>query len=99
MARESALVAAIRRELDKRGAYTVKTHGSGVGRAGVPDLLCIHRGAGLAIEAKTARGRLSKLQAWELERVRAAGGRAIVARSVEDVRDVLDDIEDERSNI
>ena len=92
---EAAIAAAIDRELEARHCYWVNITGTGVGRNGVPDRLVAHMGHFLAIEIKTPRGRVSKLQAWELERVTCAGGTAIVARSVEDVRAALDEIEAE----
>ena len=92
---EAAIVAAIERELTRRRAWWMNVHGSGVGRNGLPDIVAIHMGRGLAIEIKAPRGRPTKLQAWELERVACAGGVAIVARSVHDVCTVLDEIEAE----
>lgn len=95
MASESAVCAAIDRELKRRGAYVVNVTGTGVGRNGISDRLVCHRGYFAAFEVKGQGGRVDKLQAWELERVRAAGGWAIVARSVEDVVRVLNEIEKE----
>lgn len=93
MPRENTIVGAITRELDKRGAWHVNIHGAGVGRNGVPDILACHLGQFLAIECKQERGRASKLQEWELERVACAGGTAIVARTIDQLRDALDEIE------
>ena len=90
---EAAIVAAIERELIRRRAWWINVHGSVVGRNGLPDIIAIHLGHALAIEVKQPRGRVSKLQAWELERIACAGGTAIVARSVQDVRTALDEIE------
>jgi len=90
---EAAVVAAVERELTRRRAWWMNVHGSGVGRNGLPDIVAIHLGHGIAIECKAPRGRPTKLQTWELERVACAGGTAIVARSVEDVRAALDEIE------
>lgn len=92
---EAAIVAAIRRELHRRGAWEIKTHGAGAGRRGIPDIIACHRGAFLAIEAK-APGRVSTLtalQEYELDRIRAAGGLAILATGGETVRGALDEIE------
>lgn len=58
---------------------------------GVADILGIYRGFPLAIEVKSARGKLSEHQAYFLDRWREAGGIAIVARSVEDVERGLND--------
>lgn len=90
---EAAIDRAITRELDRRGAWTVKTHGTAAGRRGIPDHLACHRGVFLAIETKQPGNTPTRLQRHELERIRRAGGRAIVAHSVADVRQALDDIE------
>lgn len=94
MPRENTIVGACTRELTRRGAYWINVHGAGVGRNGIPDLLFCHHGYFGAAETKTARGRVRKLQEWELERIVRAGGHAIVARSVEQLRQVLDHIEE-----
>jgi Holliday junction resolvase len=95
MMAEAAVTAAVQRELARRGAWAVKIHGAGVGRNGVPDILACYRGRMLAIECKSATGWPTKLQAHELERIARAGGWAVVVRGVEDVRAVLDRIEEE----
>lgn len=58
---------------------------------GVSDILGLFEdGRFLAIEVKTKTGRLSDFQREFLERVKAMGGLAIVARSVDDVRAILE---------
>ena len=52
---------------------------------GISDIIGIYQGRPLAIEIKTERGRLSEHQERFLERWKAAGGIAIVARSPNDV--------------
>jgi hypothetical protein len=52
---------------------------------GVSDILGCYRGKLLCIEVKREGGRLSPYQETFLGAVRAEGGIAIVARSVEDV--------------
>lgn len=90
---EANLDRSIVRELDRRGAWHTKIHGTMAGRRGVPDRLACHRGTFLAIETKQPAGRTTRLQRHELDRVQRAGGMAIVARSVDDVRQALDAIE------
>ena len=57
------------------------------GRIGTPDVLaCVPPiGVFLAIELKAEGGRLDPAQTSELERIRAAGGIAVVARCLDDV--------------
>lgn len=58
---------------------------------GVSDLLgCLPSGRMLAIEVKTATGRLSPEQKAFIAAVNLAGGYAFMARSVEDVRAALE---------
>lgn len=69
------------------GAYVVKVHGHLGQRRGLPDIWAVYRGRAVAIEVKSPRARrgLTPEQARELQLVRAAGGIAVVARSLEDV--------------
>ena len=59
------------------------------GTAGLPDIVCCLEGRFFAFEVKTLSGQLTKLQEHTLERIKAAGGRAFVVRSVEDVDAIL----------
>lgn len=59
--------------------------GVGTKRKGVADILGIYRGKPLAIEVKTARGKVSHEQTMWLRAFSQHGGIAIVARSIEDV--------------
>jgi hypothetical protein len=68
----------------------VKTHGS-VYSAGQPDLLGCYQGRTLALEVKRPGGRPTKLQLATLEKWRNAGAIAAVVRSVEDVRELLEE--------
>jgi Holliday junction resolvase len=85
--REQQIQARILRELTKRGVYAVKVISAS--RNGTPDILCCHQGEFIGIEVKTPTGRVSKLQEHHLWAIRAAGGRAMVARSWEDVEKEL----------
>jgi hypothetical protein len=91
--REAVVVAAIGRELTRRGAWWFNVHGSALGRGGLPDIHAVYRGVPLAIEAKGTGGRPSRRQLFELDRARRAGARAILADDVTAVQAVLDEIE------
>lgn len=54
-------------------------------RNGVADILGIYQNKPLAIEVKSAKGRLSEAQECFLADFKRAGGIAIVARSIDDV--------------
>jgi penicillin-binding protein-related factor A (putative recombinase) len=58
-------------------------------RVGVSDILGIYKGKFLAVEVKSAKGRLSPRQETFLYNVRCHGGIAIMARSVEDLEQQL----------
>lgn len=80
----------IKNYLDSLGAYYLKVHGSMYQPAGTPDILACVNGRFVAIEVKRpSGGRVSALQKSKLKQIEAAGGVAIVARSVEDVSAVF----------
>ena len=77
------------------GCFCWKEHGGPYSQAGIPDIICCYRGRFVAFEVKTATGKLSKLQAVTLERIRAAGGRAHMVTSVAQVRKIIEKIDKE----
>lgn len=64
--------------LKRHGAWVLKTWSNGVQREGVPDLLVCHKGWFIAIELKAETGHPTKLQEWNIEQIKKAGGCAIV---------------------
>jgi hypothetical protein len=64
--------------LKKESIYYFFPATHGMGRSGVPDIICCVAGRFLAIECKAGGGRLTDLQAREIERIRGAGGAAAV---------------------
>lgn len=85
---EKSIRDAIVKYLKRRGCWVVVT--TGVGRAGIPDLLVCYDGAFFAFEVKKpVGGKLSRLQKIEIERIQKAGGEAHVVTSVEDVKVVF----------
>ena len=73
--------------LKERGAYTVKTMVTNSN--GVPDILCCHNGDFFAIEVKKEDGTVSKMQEHHIGKIIEAGGTAIVARSLNDVKEII----------
>jgi hypothetical protein len=61
---------------------------------GVPDILCCYRGRFVGIEVKTCKGRLGPAQKVQGKRIQMACGSSGVARSVEDVREMIAEIDD-----
>ena len=66
--------------------FAWKEHGGMYGTAGVPDIIACICGAFFAFEVKTAEGRTTKLQDATIRKINACGGRAVVVRSVEEVK-------------
>ncbi len=62
---------------------------------GVPDILCCYKGRFVGIEVKTCKGRLGPAQKVQGKRIQMACGSSGVARSVEDVREMIAEIDDE----
>ena len=88
--REKNIENAIKKYLKSKGAYCVKYHGNQFSQVGVPDLLVAYKGRFLGIEIKNEIGKTSPLQDVNIEQINKAGGIGFVARSVEDVRKVID---------
>lgn len=62
----------------RQTGWYFKMWGGGMGRAGIPDLICCICGRFVAIELKAQRGRTSPLQDINLDLIRGGGGSAIV---------------------
>ena len=62
-------------------------------KSGIPDVLICRKGHLFAAELKIGnrKGRKFKLQLHVLEQIKRAGGRAAVCRSVDQVRDLLNE--------
>ncbi len=77
------------------GSYTSKRSGKKknwfmrFGALGSPDIVCVIGGQYIGIEVKGPEGKQSEHQKEFQENLKKAGGRYILARSLEDVIDVL----------
>jgi hypothetical protein len=99
MGPESAVLRACREYLALRGHFVVringgafKTVGGGWARCsdtpGTPDLMgCARDGRALAVEAKSAKGRLSERQKQFREAWVERGGIYVVARNIENLKE------------
>ena len=99
--REGDLVKVIRQYLELQGAVVIRNNSGCLrdatnrpvrfGETGSADLVCCLRGGRyLAVEVKGPKGRLRPSQAVWLDRVRSAGGLAVVARTLQDLIDALE---------
>ena len=80
----------IKKYLDSIGAYWFKHHATRYSKAGVPDIIALHKGRFIGIEVKTDTGVLSELQRRNIVKIATNGGIGIVARSVEEVKEVME---------
>lgn len=69
------------------GAYVVKIVVAN--RAGVPDIICCVDGRLVGIEVKKKGGVVSALQKYHIKQINDAGGLALVAYSVDDVKNAI----------
>lgn len=64
--------------LKDRDCWVLKTWSNGIQREGVPDLLVCCNGFFVGVELKNETGKPSALQLWNIDKIREAGGIAIV---------------------
>jgi len=94
MTSEKSITAAIQRYLKKIGGKVIKTHGTGFGQAGTPDLIGVLRGRSLALEVKRPGEDTTPLQKVELRKWAEAGAIAGRVESVQEVKDLIKEIAD-----
>jgi hypothetical protein len=66
----------------RRPIEAARLKGLGV-RAGVPDVIALHRGQVYALELKTKHGKATEGQLQAIEDIRAAGGRAQICHGLD----------------
>lgn len=82
----------VRKILDGLGAYYFFPATGGYGRSGVPDIVGCYNGVFFGIECKAGKGTTTALQDRELQRIKDAGGIALVVNenNVEEVKSILE---------
>jgi Holliday junction resolvase len=85
--REQAIQTKIIEYLTVIGAYAVKVVKAT--KAGVPDVICCMNGKFIAIEVKRSGKQPEPLQIYNAQRIEKAGGIAICAHSVEELKTEL----------
>lgn len=80
MAQEKTFENKIKKFLDENNCWYVKFFANGYTKKGVPDLLCCVNGYFLAIEVKAENGKATDLQRWNIEKIKKAGGRALILK-------------------
>ena len=58
--------------------------------SGIPDLILCKEGLFYAIELKAGSNKATPIQDYVIRQIQAAGGRAVVCRSVEDVKEFIE---------
>ena len=71
------------------GCFCWKEHGGMYGTARIPDIIACINGHFYGFEVKTENGKPTKLQEATIRKILAAGGTALVVRSVDEVRTVI----------
>tara|TARA_R110000803_G_scaffold198191_1_gene261891 strand:+ start:362 stop:652 length:291 start_codon:yes stop_codon:yes gene_type:complete len=66
------------KKLKERGVYYFFPATYGMGRSGVPDIICCHKGRFIGIECKAGKNTTTMLQDRELAAIEEAGGTALV---------------------
>lgn len=90
--REKTIENKIKKYLKENKIWYFKVWGGGYQTAGIPDIIACYKGHFIAIEVKSEIGKTTTLQDFNLQLIKSSGGISIVARSVEDVKEVLDNI-------
>lgn len=91
--KESDIVRAILKYLKTvSNCFCWKEHGEMYGTAGIPDIICCYCGKFVAFEVKTEKGKTTALQDSVINKIQKCGGKAVVVRSVEDVKALLEEM-------
>jgi Holliday junction resolvase len=91
--KESSIQEDILKYLKEVGAYAVKIHVGSYQSQGTPDIICCYKGRFIGFELKNPGESATELQKYRIEQIQRAYGRAYVADSVEQVKEVLYDID------
>ena len=91
---ESKVKAAVKKLLETSNTYFFFPSANGYGHAGIPDIIACCHGRMLGIECKANGGKTTALQERELQKIRDAGGIALVIRE-----DNMDELKDELQRI
>lgn len=90
MTQESILKREMKKYLQSKGAFWSMVAGGSYAKPGDPDIISCYKGKFIAIEAKTPTGRQSDWQKLRQREIEDAGGIYILARSVDDVKKILE---------
>ena len=80
MAQEKQFENRIKKYLTDHGIWHVKYFANGFTKSGIPDILACVNGHFLAIEVKAENGKPSELQLHHIEKIKQAGGHAVIVK-------------------
>ena len=78
MAAEKNFENRLKKFLEDEGCWFVKFFANAYTKSGIPDILCCCNGYFVAVEVKAPNGKPSELQKWNIEKIKEAGGIAMV---------------------
>jgi Holliday junction resolvase len=89
---EGRVKAAVKKILETSNVYFFMPVSNGMGRHGIPDVVACYKGHLLGIECKAKGGKTTALQERELQRIRDAGGTALVINehNLHELQEALD---------
>jgi len=91
---EQDLVNKIKKYLQtKTDLFYWKEHGGQYGTAGIPDIIVCYKGKFIAFECKKPGGKPTILQKITLNKINKAKGIAMVVTSLEEVKDIIENID------
>lgn len=90
---ETNLQRKVQEYLVSKGAYEFKVHGSAYMKAGIPDIISCYKGLFIGIECKVGKNKMSKLQEEHRDQILKAGGIHILAYELDDVKKIIDKID------
>lgn len=94
--KESDIVKAILKYLKTvPDCFCWKEHGGMYGTACIPDIICCYRGKFMAFEVKTKKGKTTTLQNSVINKMQKCGGKAVVVKSVNEVKAVIEEVKQE----
>lgn len=95
---EGKVKAKVVKLLKARGVYYFFPATFGMGRSGVPDIVCCQGGQFFAVECKAGKGKTTALQDREIAAIRAAGGTALVINesNLHELEEYLDERDEPR---
>lgn len=90
---ESDFQSEVIKYLQNEGAYVLKTHVSSFQKQGEPDITCCYLGRYIAFELKKDKtSKTSKLQEYKMKLIRKAGGIALRADNLNQIKEVLNEV-------